>query len=64
VGKIRKGGFIFITRKGDHLPRHVHVFKSEREILKWDLENGQIMEGKATRRVRRLIQEMSEKGEI
>ena len=25
MGKIRRGGYIIIWWKGDHLPRHVHV---------------------------------------
>ena len=27
VGKIRRGGFVFLTWKGDHTPRHVHVYR-------------------------------------
>ena len=64
MGKIRRGGIIFITRKGDHLPRHVHVFEREREVLKWDLENHQVMEGRLTKRIRTLIEELVRGGEL
>ena len=37
--KIRRGGFIFIARKSDHPPRHVHVYGNGRLVVKWDLEN-------------------------
>jgi hypothetical protein len=26
VGKIRRGGYVFLSWKGDHPPRHVHVY--------------------------------------
>jgi hypothetical protein len=26
-GKHRRGGYVFITWKGDHPPRHVHVYR-------------------------------------
>jgi len=51
VGKIQRGGFVFMAWKGDHTPRHVHVYRSGRLIVKWDLENGKAMKGRMTRKV-------------
>ena len=51
IGKIRRGNYVFITWKGDHSPRHVHVYKDAKLIVKWDLDNGKAMKGKATKRV-------------
>ena len=62
MGKIKRGGFIFLVYKGDHSPRHVHVFKDGTRIVKWDLENEQPMVGKAGVRIRRLIQELADEG--
>ena len=33
MGKIRRGGYLFIWWKGDHDPRHVHVFDSRNRLL-------------------------------
>jgi hypothetical protein len=57
VGKVRRGGYIFVTWKGDHPPRHVPVYRDGILVVKWDLDNKQPMIGKATRRVRTLIEE-------
>lgn len=38
MGKIKRGGYIFRTWKGDHPPRHCHVYKDARLIMKYDLE--------------------------
>ena len=54
--KIRRGGYVFIAWKGDHSPRHVHVYRDRRLVLKWDLENGKPMKGRASRRVIDLIE--------
>jgi hypothetical protein len=43
---------------GDHDPKHVHVFKNGKEVLKWNLEAQVAIEGKATKRVKKLITEL------
>ncbi len=56
MGKIRRGGFVFVTWKGDHPPRHVHVYQDGRFVVKWDLDNWKPIKGKAPRRVLVLIE--------
>jgi hypothetical protein len=58
VGKIRRGGYVFITWVGDHDPRHVHVFKSGKEVLKWNLAADMAIKGKATKKIKKLITEL------
>jgi len=62
MGKIRRGGFIFITWKGDHSPYHVHVYRDGALVVKWDLENGVAMKGEATRKILRIIEELQKEG--
>jgi len=60
--KIRRGNHIFLGWKGDHSPRHVHVYRDRRLIVKWDLENGVAMEGAPTRRILKRIRELQDEG--
>jgi len=60
--KIRRGNYVFLSWKGDHSPRHVHVYRNRRLVVKWDLENSQAMQGKAGKRVLKLIDELVEQG--
>ena len=53
---------MFITWRGDHPPRHVHVYRDERLIVKWDLDNQKPMKGSATRRILALIAELEAEG--
>jgi hypothetical protein len=62
VARIRRGGFIFVSWKGDHSPRHVHVYRDSHLIVKWDLENGIAMVGKASARILQLIAELEAEG--
>ena len=55
---------MFFTWKGDHAPRHVHVYRDGKFVLKWDLENNREMKGKATRKVLDLIDELRLEGLI
>ena len=64
MGKIRRGGFIFITWKGDHPPRHVHVYRDGALVLKWNLEDKVPMKGKPSRRVLQLINELEAEGRL
>ena len=47
---------------GDHGPRHVHVYKDDKMIVKWDLENEKAMRGRPTKRVLVLIRELEAEG--
>ncbi len=64
MGKIRRGGYVFITWAGDHDPRHVHVFKEGKEVLKWNLEAQAEIEGKATKKMKKLIAELVSEGKL
>jgi hypothetical protein len=62
VPKIRRGGFVFLAWKGDHSPRHVHVYRDGHLVVKWDLDNWLPMKGKASARILRLIKQLQEEG--
>ena len=64
MGKVRRGGFLFITWKGDHSPRHVHVYRDGRLIVVWDLDNWKPMKGVAPRRVLDLIETLESEGAL
>lgn len=64
MSKIRRGGYVFLTWTGDHSPRHVHVYRDGRFILKWDLDSRKPMAGSPLRRVLDLIRELESEGLI
>lgn len=53
---------MFLAWKGDHSPRHVHVYRDGRLVVKWDLDHWLPMKGKVTARILRLIRELEAEG--
>lgn len=64
MGKIRRGGYIFITWVGDHGPYHVHVYRDRELIVKWDLENDLPMKGAASAQVLKYLAELRKEGQL
>jgi len=62
MGKLRRGGYIFVSWKSDHPPRHVHVYRDGKLVVKWDLDNKQPMKGRATRKLLESIAELEAEG--
>jgi len=64
VGKIRRGGYIFVSWKSDHPPRHVHVYREAKLVVKWDLDNGQAMKGAMSGEILELIRALQSEGRL
>ena len=60
--KIRRGDYVFLTWSGDHPPRHVHVLRDGRLVLKWNLDSRQPMQGVASTEVLTLIRQLESEG--
>ena len=55
---------MFVTWSSDHPPRHVHVYRDGSLVVKWDLDDGVPMKGKASRRVLELIAQLESEGRL
>jgi hypothetical protein len=51
-----------VTWAGDHSPRHVHVFRDDRLVLKWAIDLHRVMEGRASSRLITTIRELQREG--
>jgi hypothetical protein len=60
MGKVRRGGYVFLWWVGDHSPRHIHVLgKNGRLITRVDLDTMQPMDiPKIERKILELIREL------
>jgi hypothetical protein len=48
MGRWKRYGVIVVLYSTDHDPRHVHVFEDRKRLVKFDVENWRVMEGKLT----------------
>jgi hypothetical protein len=58
----KRFGVIVVQYSTDHDPRHVHVFQDRERILKFDIENWTVMEGKMTPKARRALESLRQEG--
>ena len=66
MGRIRRGGYIFIWWKGDHDPRHVHVYgKSGKLISRVNLATMEPMDAtRIDRRIFAIIRDLRKEGRL
>jgi hypothetical protein len=62
MAKLRRGGYVFLTWIGDHSPRHVHVYRDGKLVLKWNLDDQVPMSGRPTAKILGLIDELLNEG--
>lgn len=62
MAKIRRGNYVLVTWVGDHEPRHVHVYKDGKLVVKWDLDAHLPMKGRPTARILAIITELEREG--
>lgn len=55
---------MFVTYIGDHAPRHVHVFRDSRLVVKWDLDHNEAMEGQISRSILKHIVQLRKVGRL
>ena len=64
MGKIRRDNYVFLTWIGDHSPRHVHVYRDGKLVLKWDLDAWLPMKGKSTAKLIKILAELAKEGAL
>ncbi|NKB86607.1 MAG: DUF4160 domain-containing protein [Acidobacteria bacterium] len=64
MSKIRAGGYVFVTWVADHPPPHVHVYRDNRLVVKWDLESNTPLKGRPNRRILKLIERLRQEGRL
>ena len=58
MGRKKRGGYVFETYAGDHPPYHVHIYKDDRFIGRFDIENQRPMDGYLPAQVLKFLEEL------
>jgi hypothetical protein len=64
MGRWKRLGVIVVLFSTDHDPRHVHVFEDGKRLLKFNIENWTVMEGKMTPKARKALEALRREGII
>jgi hypothetical protein len=60
----KSGGYTFRLYQNDHPPLHIHIFRDNQQLDRFDLESGQFMDGTVGRHAGRVLQAMRDVGLI
>lgn len=58
MGRIRRGGYLIEWWIGDHLPKHVHIYRDGREIAKVEIPGMRVLTGRLNKRLRKILREL------
>jgi hypothetical protein len=58
----KRFGVTVIRYSIDHDPPHVHVFEESKRVLKFNIEEWAVMEGRMTPKARRALESLREEG--
>ena len=61
MGRKKRGGYIFETYAGDHPPYHVHIYRGNEFVGRFDIENQVPMDGDLPSQVLRYLEELGYK---
>ena len=62
MGRWKRCGVIVVLYSTDHDPKHVHVFEDGKRLLKFNIEDWFVMEGKMTSRAKKALEMLREEG--
>ena len=62
MGRWKRYGVIVVLFSTDHDPKPVHVFEDGKRLLKFNLENWTVMEGKLTSKARKALETLRHEG--
>ncbi len=64
MGREKRGGYLIEWWIGDHLPKHVHIYKDGKAVAKIELPGFTILKGTMNKKLKRILMELIEEGRI
>lgn len=62
MGRVRRGGYIIEWWKGDHWPKHVHVYQGKRKVTKVQMPELRVLQGRLSKKLRRILEILIKEG--
>lgn len=62
MSRWKRFGVIIVLYSTDHDPKHVHVFEDGKRLLKFNIEDWCVMEGKLTSKTKKALETLREEG--
>ncbi|MEK7790661.1 MAG: DUF4160 domain-containing protein [Deltaproteobacteria bacterium] len=62
MGRVKRSGYLIEWWIGDHLPKHVHIYRDGRTIAKVQIPEMLVLRGSLNRRLKRILLELVKGG--
>lgn len=62
MGRWKRAGVIVVQYLYDHEPRHVHVYQDRKRLLKFNIDDWEVMEGKLSAKAKKALEILREEG--
>lgn len=64
MGRAKRGGYLIEWWMGDHLPKHIHIYKNGKEIAKVQIPELRVLSGRLNKRLKKILTELLKTKEI
>jgi hypothetical protein len=64
MGRVRRGGYLIDWWIGDHIPKHVHVYRDGVLVAKVEMPGMLVLWGTLNRKLRRILEQLAKEGRI
>lgn len=58
MGRVKRGGYIIVWWIGDHVPKHVHIYKDGKQIAKIQVPELFVLKGKINKKIEKIIKQL------
>jgi hypothetical protein len=62
MSRWKRYGVVIVRYLTDHDPVHVHVFQDGKRLLKFNIEDWAVMEGRLTPKARKALEKLKDEG--
>lgn len=64
MGREKRGGYLIEWWMGDHLPKHVHVYKKGKEVAKVQIPSFLVLKGAVSKKLQKILKELTREGKL
>lgn len=64
MGRVKRGGYIIEWWMGDHKPKHVHIYKNNKQVAKLVIPGMRLLSGQMNKRLKKIIEQLLKEGKI
>ena len=62
MSKVKLGNYCIYIHINDPSHKNVHFYRKGKQVCKWDIDRGYAVQGKVTKKIRKMLEELKKEG--